>query len=390
MQALSDIRVIEFCQVAAGPYAGMLLADLGADVIKVEPRQGDSMRAWPPLTDGYSENFASLNRNKRSVVLDLKSDSGAETARKLISGADVVIENNRPGVMARLGLSYEDAKALQPKLVYCAISAFGQSGPRATDGGFDVTVQAASGIMSVTGEKDGEPVKAGVPVSDFCAGLYAAYAIAALLKRVADGGPGGFVDMSMLGASLGIAALQTSEFFGTNSNPRKLGSAHPRNAPYQAFRARDTLFVLAAGNDKLWASVCDVIDRPELTEHPDYLTTTDRARNQTQLKALLENTFAGEDAAEWIHRLRERGVPCEPINAYQEALQDPQVAHSGWVTDLTLPSGAVTQTFGFPALINGQNAPIYRAPPTLGEHTEEVLQELASGDVTKAQQPASP
>ncbi|MEM6575709.1 MAG: CoA transferase, partial [Pseudomonadota bacterium] len=159
---------------------------------------------------------------------------------------------------------------------------------------------------------------------------------------------------------------------------------------YQAFRARDTHFVLAAGNDKLWASVCDVIDRPELTEHPDYLTTTDRARNQTQLKALLENTFAGEDAAEWIHRLRERGVPCEPINAYQEALQDPQVAHSGWVTDLTLPSGAVTQTFGFPALINGQNAPIYRAPPTLGEHTEEVLQELASGDVTKAQQPASP
>ncbi|MEM6575737.1 MAG: CoA transferase, partial [Pseudomonadota bacterium] len=251
MQALSDIRVIEFCQVAAGPYAGMLLADLGADVVKVEPRQGDSMRAWPPLTDGYSENFASLNRNKRSVVLDLKSDPGAETARKLISGADVVIENNRPGVMARLGLSYEDAKALQPKLVYCAISAFGQSGPRATDGGFDVTVQAASGIMSVTGEKDGEPVKAGVPVSDFCAGLYAAYAIAALLKRVADGGPGGFVDMSMLGASLGIAALQTSEFFGTNSNPRKLGSAHPRNAPYQAFRARDTLFVLAAGNDQL-------------------------------------------------------------------------------------------------------------------------------------------
>ncbi len=377
MQPLTGIRVIEFCQVAAGPYAGMLLADLGADVIKVEPRQGDSMRAWPPLTEGYSENFASLNRNKRSVVLDLKSESGREAARKLVSGADVVIENNRPGVMARLGLSYDDAKALQPKLVYCAISAFGQSGPRATDGGFDVTVQAASGIMSVTGQEGEEPVKAGVPVSDFCAGLYAAYTIAALLRRVADGGPGGFVDMSMLGASLGVAALQTSEFFGTDINPGKLGSAHPRNAPYQAFKARDTHFVLAAGNDKLWASVCEVIDRPELTDHSDYLTTTDRARNQVQLKTLLEQIFAKEDAAVWIQRLRARGVPCEPINAYREALDDPQVAHAGWVTDLNLPSGVTTKTFGFPALIDGQNAPIYRPPPELGEHTEEILAELS-------------
>lgn len=383
MNPLKDIRVIEFCHVAAGPFTGMLLADMGADVIKVEPQHGDSMRAWPPLTGGYSENFASLNRNKRSVVLNLKSEEGLEAARRLVISADVVIENNRPGVMKRLGLSYEELKPLNPKLVYCSISAFGQTGPRAKDGGFDVTVQAASGIMSVTGEEQGAPVKAGVPVSDFCAGLYSAYSVVSLLKQVIDTGTGGFIDMSMLGASLGVSALQTSEYFGTGNDPRKLGSAHPRNAPYRAFKARDDYFVLAAGNDKLWSSVCDVIERTDLITDPRFLTTTDRAQNQQALKVILDEIFPLADAAEWLDRFRAVGVPCEAINTYSKALDDPQVKHSGWVSDLQLVSGEKTKTFGFPGLINGQNQAIYRSPPGLGEHTDEILNELGLNHTAK-------
>lgn len=386
MKALENIRVIEFCQVAAGPFAGMLLADLGADVIKIEPPgHGDSLRTWPPLSNGFSENFAALNRNKRSVVLDLKSERGTQAARRLIETADVVIENNRPGVMARLGLDYAAVKPLNEKLVYCSISAFGQSGPRATDGGFDTAVQAASGIMSVTGDEDGAPVKAGVPVADLSTALYAAYTIAALLRRVADGGRGGYIDMSMLGASLGVSAFQTSEFFGTGKDPVSHGSAHPRNAPYQAFKTRDDYFVLAAANDKLWASVCKVIGRIDLVDDMRFSTTASRAANQVELKECLEEIFADDDAANWIQRLRVEGVPCEPINTYSAALGDPQVTHSGWLSDLTLASGVKTKAVGFPAIIDGDNAPIYRTAPSVGQHTQEILDEIGLGNATESE-----
>jgi crotonobetainyl-CoA:carnitine CoA-transferase CaiB-like acyl-CoA transferase len=218
----------------------MLLADMGADVIKVEhPVKGDGMRQWPPLTDGYSENLAALNRNKRSVTLDLKRAEDKERAEALVLGADIVIENNRPGVMDRSGLGYRRLRSKKPTLIYCSISAFGQEGPRALQGGFDLTLQAISGVMSVTGEPGGTPVKCGVPLADFAAGLYAAYAVTAVLHRVHSGNEGEHIDVTMLGVTLGIAALQTSEYFGSGRNPAKLGSAHPRNAAYQAFKASD-------------------------------------------------------------------------------------------------------------------------------------------------------
>ncbi|MBM3487249.1 MAG: CoA transferase [Alphaproteobacteria bacterium] len=377
VRPLAGVRVIEFCQVAAGPFCGLLLADMGADVIKIEPPAGDSMRAWPPVNDGYSENFAAVNRNKRSVVLDLKRPSDRDAARRLILAADVVIENNRPGVMDRLGLGYAAMAAEKPALVYASISAYGQSGPAAGMGGFDVTVQAVAGVMSVTGEDGGAPVKAGVPVSDFAAGLYAAYAVVAVLHRVRAGHPGAHIDLSMLGASLAIAALQTSEYFGTGEDPRRLGSAHPRNAPYQAFRARDGHFVLAAGNDKLWSSVCAVIAEPALVDDPRFRTTADRARNQAALVAILEAIFAAADASTWLARFQAAGVPSAPINRYSEALADPQVAHMGWVEPITLPGGRRTRTFASPVMISGARAPIYRRPPALGEHTREVLDEIA-------------
>ena len=380
MLPLQGVRVIEFCNVAAGPFCGMLLADMGADVIKVEhPRGGDSMRQWPPLNGGYSENFASLNRNKRSVALDLKDPADKARARELILSADVVIENNRPGVMDRLGLGYGDFRSAKPGLIYCSISAFGQEGPRSEEGGFDLTMQAMSGVMSVTGEPGGAPVKCGVPLSDFCAGLYGAYAIAAVLRRVGEGGEGEHIDVSMLGASLAVAALQTSEYFGTGRDPAKLGSAHPRNAPYQAFRAKDDHFAMAAGNDSLFRSACDVAGKPELVSDPRFASTTLRAQHQQELKAILEAEFAKHPAAELIAKFQAAGVPCSPINTYSKVLADPQVAHMQWIQEIALPSGKKTRTFASPLRFTGKGFPIQRNPPGLGEHNDEVFQAEGAG-----------
>lgn len=378
MRPLSGIRVIEFCSVAAGPFCAMLLADMGADVVKVEnPDGGDSMRAWPPLNAGFSENFAALNRNKRSVTLDLKDPADKARALDLIGSADVVLENNRPGVMKRLGLDYASVSAGRPGLVYCSISAFGQEGPRAAEAGFDLTLQAMSGVMSVTGEPDAPPVKCGVPISDFGTGLYAAYAIAAALLQVRAGGPGVHIDASMFGASLAMGALQTSEYFGSGRDPRRLGSAHPRNAPYQAFRAKDGYFAMAAGNNALYRAACGAIGRGDLAEDPRFASTALRAQNQGDLLATLERDFADLTCADLLGRFRAAGVPCAPINGYADALADPQVAHMGWVQPLTLPSGAETRTFVSPLRFSGAGFPVYREPPALGQHNAELFGEAA-------------
>ncbi len=375
-QPLAGIRVIEFCQVAAGPFCGMLLADMGADVIKVEPPQGDSLRAWPPLSKGFSEGFASLNRNKRSIAINLKEADDLAIARRLILSADIVVENNRPGVMKRLGLGYESFTAEHPQLLYCSVSAFGQTGPRAQDGGFDVSVQAAAGVMSVTGERDGPPLKAGVPIADFASGLYAAFSICALLRQVAARGCGEHVDIPMLGASLGVGAFQTSEYFGYGRDPERLGSAHPRNAPYQGFRASDEHFVLAAGNNKLWASVCRIIQREDLIDAPQFANTSDRAANQSELAEILGAAFATQPAAHWIAAFRAAGVPCELIQSYSQALSQPQVEHMGWVQPLDLPSGVKTRTFGSPIMLSGLAAAVRRSPPALDGDRAEILAEL--------------
>ena len=376
MSSLQGLKVVEFCEIAAGPFCAMLLADMGAEVVKVERPAGDAMRMWPPVTDGFSENFASVNRNKRSVVLDLKTEDGRRAARAIILDSAVVVENFRPGVMTRLGLDYETMAAEKPGLIYCSISAFGQSGPRSKEGGFDLTMQAMSGIMSVTGEPGGAPVKCGVPLCDFVAGLYGAFGVVSALHQRRETGVGQNLDVSMLGTSLAVAALQTSEFFGTGKDPRKLGSAHPRNAPYQAFRARDGYFGMAAGNNSLWHQVCDVVGRPELKQDERYLTPTLRAENQDGLRETLESVFETESVSHWLSAFAAAGVPCSPINSYSQALDDPQVAHMGWVQDLTLANGKTTRTFGPPLRINGETLPIAARPPALGEHTAEVLKRL--------------
>lgn len=375
---LAGVRVVEFCSTAAGPFSAMLLSDMGAEVVKVEPPAGDGLRQWPPLNAGFSENFASLNRNKRSVVLDLKQDADRALARRLILQADVVVENNRPGVMDRLGLGHASFAEEKPQLVYCSISAFGQSGPRAGEGGFDLTVQAASGVMSVTGEPGGAPVKCGVPLSDFASGLYAAFSIASMLAHVRAGGQGGHLDIPMFGCTLGIAALQTSEYFGNGRSPVKLGSAHPRNAPYQAFQAADGYFAIAAGNHKLWLDVLRVVGRPELAEDARFVSTTDRAANQAALKEILEAVFTRQPVDHWIAAFNEAGVPHARINDYASALADPQTQHMQWVQPLELPNGQRTRTFVSPVRLNGQGFPVRGMPPGLGQHTEEIRAQFAA------------
>ena len=381
---LAGVRVVEFCSTAAGPFCAMLLADMGAQVIKVEPPEGDGLRQWPPITNGFSENFAAVNRNKKSVVLDLKDPASARIARSLVLDSDVVVENNRPGVMDRLGLGYAQLSAQKPSLVYCSISAYGQTGPRSREGGFDLTIQASAGVMSVTGEEGGAPVKCGVPLSDFASGLYGAYAIAAALRQVAQGGSGMHIDVPMFGCTLAIAALQTSEYFGTGRNPRKLGSAHPRNAPYQAFRASDGYFAIAAGNQGLWLKVVEAVAMPELATDARFGSTRDRAANQVALKELLESRFTKHPVAHWLEVFERAGVPHAPINDYASALADPQVAHMQWVQPLELPGGTVTKTFGSPLRLNGEGSTIERRAPALGEHTDEIRRRYGQSEQAKA------
>jgi crotonobetainyl-CoA:carnitine CoA-transferase CaiB-like acyl-CoA transferase len=376
MLPFAGVRVVEFCQVLAGPFAGALLADMGADVIKVEPPDGDLMRAWPPIVEGYSQYFAAVNRNKRSVVLDLKDGKGLEAARRLALSADVVLENFRPGVMRRFGLDYETLSREKPSLVYCSVSAFGQTGPRAHEGGFDMTIQAMSGVMSVTGEPGGRPAKCGLPLADFASGLYAAYSIAAALYKVKSGHAGDHIDVSMLGSMLGMAHLQTSELFGTGRDPVPLGSAHPMNAPYAAFRCRDGYVALAAGTNKLFEAACEGIERTDLPSDARFTSPSLRAQHQNALRDILEAEFAKYDVARLLEIFRSRGVPCAPINTYSQVLADPQVEHMQWVQPMALPQGVTSRVVISPQRISGEKLGLYRNPPALGAHTEEILQEL--------------
>ena len=382
---LANVRVLELGQIAAGPFTASLLADLGADVVKIErPDGGDGMRQWPPLSkteDGgvFSENFASVNRNKRSVALDLKSPDDIALLKSLVAKTDILIENYRPGVLSRLGLGYDDLNAVNPKMIYCSISGYGQTGPYASKGAFDVTVQAIAGIMSVTGEPDEPPVKCGVPIGDFCAGLYAGFSILAMLRKAEQTGQGAHIDCSMLGSLLGLSALQTSEFFGNQIPPERLGSAHPRNAPYQAFEGADTHFVIAAGNDKLWHEVCAAVGMDELTSDARFLTQADRAKNWTILSDILAPVFKSRSAADWLEEMDRRNVPCAPINNFAEILRDPHVQHMGLVKSLDLPNGAKTSSIGFPIAITGVDTSRMQPPPALGAHNDEIVADWLLG-----------
>ena len=382
---LAGLRVVELAHVASGPFAGMLLADLGADVVKLESPAGDMMRGWPPVETGpegipYSHNFASLNRNKRSISLDLKDEEDLSLAKELIARADVVLENFRPGALDKLGLGYRDVAALNSTIVYCSVSGYGQQGPFATRAAFDVAVQAASGLMSVTGEEDGGPVKCGVPVADFVAGLYAVVSVLAALRARDQESTSVHIDCSMLGALLGVSALQTSEYFGTGRAPARLGTAHPRNAPYQAFTASDRPFVMAAGNDRMWADLCGLLGLEDLVGDERFSTQAARAANHRELSEILNETMRTRTADEWIAVLDEVGIACAPVNDFAEALADPATAALDLIRELELPNGVVTQTVAYPVAMSTHQFEIALGPPALGAHRDEVVKDWLDGD----------
>lgn len=378
---LENVRVLDLTQVMAGPFCTLLLADLGADVIKVEPPgRGDLSRSMGGETlrmkGDDNAPFLALNRNKRSVALDLKNPADRGVFLKLASTTDVVVENFRPGVTERLGVGYEDLAKLNPRVVYASISGFGRSGPYAGRPGFDLIAQAMSGILSVTGTPGGDPVKCGVPISDLAAGLYGVVGIqAALLARLRTG-RGQHVETSLFEAALGLSVWETTEYWATGEVPRPWGSAHRLNAPYQAFRTRKGYLVLAALTPRQWADLCVALGREDLRDDARFATNAARMAHVTDLAEEIEEALAGAPAEVWVERLLGADVPAAPLLDYSQVFADPHTLARRMVEEVDHPVEGRIPTLGFPLKMTTTPLRVRRPPPLLGEHTDEVLREL--------------
>jgi len=333
MQPLKDIRVLDLSRILAGPYCTMMLGDLGADVIKVErPGRGDDSRGWgPPFVGepygpypGESAYFMAANRNKRSITVDLKSPQGLEIVQRLAQVSDVLVENFRTGVLDKMGLGYADMRALNPRLVYCSISGYGRTGPYAERPGYDFVIQAEGGMMGITGPEEGPPYRVGVPIVDLTAGMCAATAVLAALHARTHTGEGQLVDVSLLNTQAALLSNVASNYLVGGAEPRRLGNAHPNITPYEAFRARDRWFAMAAANERQWALLCQVIGQPELKDDDRFATNSARVSNRAALREVLNHAFAARDAEEWLARLREAGLPCGPINTVPDVFDHPQ------------------------------------------------------------------
>jgi crotonobetainyl-CoA:carnitine CoA-transferase CaiB-like acyl-CoA transferase len=381
MKALEGIRVIDFTQAMAAPFGTMNLADMGADVIKIEPPgTGEPTRELSSVTrNGHSATFMTMNRSKRGLTADLKRPEGVEIIRRLAKTADVFVQNYRPGVALRLGLGYDALRALNPRLIYCSVSGFGATGPYAPRGGYDLIAQGMSGVISVTGDV-GAPAKSGVPLSDLCAGLFAAYGILCALEHRERTGEGQFVDTSLLEAAMALTVWEATEYWVTGEAPKPLGSAHRLTAPYQALRAADGYFTVGANNDKLFEALCRAIARPDLFEDPRFATRGLRLLHRVPLIEAIEKTTTGETRAHWLDRLDAEGVPSGPINSYAEALADPHALARQMVVDLVHPGAGPIKALGIPVKLSETPGVVDRAAPLLGQHTALILTELGYTD----------
>ncbi len=376
---LSGVKVLDLSRVMAGPYATMLLADYGADVIKIEePGKGDETRYWyPPTIEGESAYFLSANRNKRSLTLNMKTREGLEIFFKLVRESDVLIENFRPSVTEKLGIDYDHVSKVNRRIVYCSISGFGHSGPYRDLPGYDLIVFAMGGIMSFTGEEGRPPVRVSVPLADLGAGLWSVSAILAALRQRDRTGEGQHIDVSMHDVQVSFLSHQAMNYFATGKNPRKTGSMHANLAPYQAFKASDTYFVLAVGNDKLWTDFCKEIGHEEWSTDPRFRTNPDRMNHKPELLPLLDELFATQRAEHWLDAARKAGVPAGPILQISEVVSNPHVLARGMVTEVDNPrTGKKLKQLGTPVKFSKSRTSIRMAPPGLGEHSEEVLGEL--------------
>jgi crotonobetainyl-CoA:carnitine CoA-transferase CaiB-like acyl-CoA transferase len=375
MLPLEGVTVLDLTRVLSGPYCTMLLGDMGARVIKIEqPGKGDDTRAWgPPFLEGESAYFLSINRNKESVTIDFKQPAGRDLLHSLIARSDVLVENFRPGTLARLGLDYASLSRQHERLVYCSISGFGQTGPRSSEAGYDAVVQAEGGLMSITGSADGPPYRLGVAISDIVSGMFAAYGVSMALHARARTGRGQQVDIGMLDAVAALLTYQAGNYFANGTVPGRLGNRHPSIVPYETFAAADGDFVLAVGNDALWQKFCAVagLDRMEGIER--FATNRQRVTRYDELRPILAERLATRPRAHWIERLTEAGVPCGSVRAVDEVLQDPQIGAREMVALVEHQTIGAMKVLGVPVKLSSTPGGVRAAPPRLGQHTDAVL-----------------
>ena len=375
MLPLEGLKVLDLSRVLAGPYATMVLGDLGADVLKIEhPERGDDTRHWGPPFAGEGEAresayFLSVNRNKRSVGVDLKTEEGLQKIKALAAEADVLIENWKRGALEGMGLGYEALKKRNPGLVYCSITGFGP-GPDEDRPGYDFLVQARAGIMGITGfpEPDGEPTKVGVAIADIVCGLHAATAILAALRRRSETGEGARIEVPLFESTLSWLANRGQEYLVSGEDKGRLGNGHPSIVPYQTFDARDMQIAVAVGNDAQFRRLCEAVGLPELADDGRYATNPDRVANREELVATLQDRFAERPADEWVEKVREAGVPCGPVNALADVFEDGHVLGSGVLGDVEHPTAGALRMLLSPVLVDGERPPVRRPPPTLGQH----------------------
>jgi len=381
MGALNKIKVLDLSRVLAGPWATQILGDLGAEVIKIErPGTGDDTRSWGPPSmniggESFSSYYLACNRNKRSLALNISDPEGAEVIRRLAKEADVIVENFKVGTLSRYGLGYDDLSSINPRLIYCSITGFGQTGPYAKRGGYDFLIQGMGGLMSVTGQAPDSPTKVGVPVVDLFTGLYATIAIqTALLHRI-ETGEGQYIDCSLLDTSVGILCNQAMNWLVGNKVPKPMGNGHPNVVPYRTFAAKDGNLIVAVGNDGQFRALCGVLDRPDLASSPEYATNAGRSRNRVALEAELEQEISSWDAAALLAAFDAAGIPGGPVNQIDEVFADQQVKARGMLTSVKAGTSDLSLT-RFPPILSGAPASIRTAPPGLGADGQAILAEL--------------
>jgi crotonobetainyl-CoA:carnitine CoA-transferase CaiB-like acyl-CoA transferase len=392
--ALDGVRVFDLTRILAGPSCTQMLGDLGADVIKVErPGAGDDTRKWGPpyVTDANGEEttesayFLAANRNKRSVTIDIAKPEGQALARRLIAECDILVENFKTGDLRRYGLSYDDLKDESPGLVYCSITGFGQTGPYAPYAGYDYLAQAMGGIMSLTGEPDGDPMKVGVGIADLMCGMYAATAMLAALRHRDRTGEGQHIDMALLDTQVAWLSYEAENYLMSGARPKRRGNSHPNIVPYQVFETSDGYLVLACGNDRQFREFCDMAGAPQLADDQRFANNDARARNREELVPLVADLMRRKTMAEWMDGLRARQVPCSPVNTVDQVFDDPQVKERGMRFEMPHPlAGAGSIPLVASPIKMAATPPVYRhAPPTLGQHTDEVLCELLGMNETE-------